>query len=80
MNSLFNFNKAQKTPKSKTVPKVIILPNLPSACINSIPAKNVNFVNNRINKKQPKTLLIIPILNPSSRSVLFFKWLSNFGI
>jgi hypothetical protein len=24
--------------------------------------------------------VIIPILNPSSRSVLFFKWLSNFGI
>jgi hypothetical protein len=77
MNSLFNFNAIQNTTKSNTVPKVIIFPNLPSACNNSIPVTNVNFVNSRTNKKHPKKEVIIPIINPSSSSVLFFKRVSN---
>jgi hypothetical protein len=77
INSLFDFSKAQKTIKSNTVPKVIILPNLPSACNNSIPIINEYLVNRRMKRKQPKREVNIPIMNPISRSVLFFKGYSN---
>ena len=40
INSLYDFSNAQKTIKSNTVPKVIILPNLPSAYNNLIPVTN----------------------------------------
>lgn len=77
MNSLYDFNKAQKTIKSKTVPRVIILPNLPSACNNSIPVTKVYSVNKLMNRKHPKKEVISPITNPRSKSVLFFKRVSN---
>jgi hypothetical protein len=77
MNSLCDFSKIQKTTKSKTVPNVIILPNLPSALNNSIPTINEYLVNIRMKRKQPKREVIIPIVNPNSRSVLFFKVHSN---
>ena len=71
IKSLFIFSKTPKATKSSIAPKVINLPNFPSAFILFIPHIKSKSVKKIINRKMPKTQAKTPIIKPIIMSFLF---------
>ncbi len=70
IRSLFIFSRTPKATKSSIAPKVISLPNFPSAFILLIPVIKLKSVKKVMKRKMPKTQAKTPIIKPIIMSIL----------